>query len=318
MKRFTRGLGQARWILAVLVTLGGLAAANPATAGVISSGDGAFSVGITSTGNLFDSGVGFRRNADNYDPILPGTPREAWGVSAGGVSGYSDPTDFGVSNVLPNGPALFSPSSAMISTFLNNGASNLLKIDQNYSFAENNVLAIKTTITNVSASAQTVMFSRNVDWDISPTMFNEIIHAPGRPGSVAGSSYYGFENPDPTVSFGSDPGPGGGTFGPGDLGAAFGLNLGPLAAGASTSFTVLEAINRSGQSATDLAGELTGHGAVYVLTGYSSDEGHTNSAALGFSPDAVAAVPEPATVTLLACAGLTLLGYGWRRRRLAL
>src|SRR5438067_11899712 len=92
----------------VLVVAVCLAAALPARADVITSPDNAFEVGInpqsTGTfnggGNLFDPNfaVGFLRTADGYDPIRPGTPREAYGVSAGSVGGYVDPTN-------PNYPA---------------------------------------------------------------------------------------------------------------------------------------------------------------------------------------------------------------------
>src|SRR3954449_9130998 len=64
---------------------------------VIDSTSGAFSVGVGPDGELYDNttGTGFRRNADGFDPLAPGTPRDSWGISANGVGAWADYQDFG-------------------------------------------------------------------------------------------------------------------------------------------------------------------------------------------------------------------------------
>jgi hypothetical protein len=153
------------WVSGLCVAFVALSS-TAAFADVISSGP--FSVGIANPGgpapggNLYDpgAGVGFRRNGDGYDPIQPGTPREAWGVSANGFAGYQDGAFFGNANLTENGAPTFGPSSGNVSSIL---GANLLRIDQSYGFAAPNVLAIGVTITNTSGVNQSVLFSRNVD-----------------------------------------------------------------------------------------------------------------------------------------------------------
>jgi hypothetical protein len=284
----------------------------PTSAQVITSPSGGYQVGIDGNfGNLYDgpSGIGFLRVADGYDPIAPGTPREAWGIAAGSISGYADTQNFGTSNLVINGSANFLANSASISHFLNTGSSNLLQIDQNYTFAANNVLQIQTKVTNVSGSNQAVLFSRNVDWDIAPTPFNELTRLPALTGSVVNASFYGFESPDPLVPFGNT---GTGVFGPGDLGAGILIDLGSLADGQSISFNIFHALGDPGQSENDLINQLAGLGSEFTITGFDSGaNGPTNFAALGFG---LVAVPEPTTVALCGLViGGGAVGY-WRRR----
>ena len=304
-----------RSIMLLLAAVAPLFVAAPAIAGTISSG--AYDVQINGiVGNLNDqagSGVIFRRNADGYDPIIPGTPRAAWGVSASGVSGFADGAFFGNSNLVANG-STFLGSSATVSTFLDSGSGSILRIDQAYSFAAANVLKICTTVTNVSGSAQAVLFAHNVDWDVAPTPFSEIIKVDPLSGNVIRSSFYGFENPDPTVLFGSNAGPAGGTFGPGDLGGGLVLDLGTLAAGASSSFVIFHALNDIGQDEAGLRAQLTALGASFLITGIDS-AGGSNVAALGVGPKV--AVPEPATMTLLGLGVAGLFGYRARSRKVA-
>jgi hypothetical protein len=290
------------WVVAV--------GAQPAAAGVISNGT--YSVGITDLGNLYypASGIGFVRLGDAYDPIAPGTPREAWGVSGGATAGYADGAFSGNSNIVGNG-AVFGASTASVSTFLNNG-SNVLRIDQNYAFAAPNVLAISTTVTNVSGSTQAVQFARHVDWDIAPTEFAESSTVPAVSGSVAAASCYGFEDPNPLTpltglsGFCSDPG----TYGPADLGAAILLDLGMLGDGASASFTVFHGVGAVGMTSGELAALMGSLGASYVITGTSTSTDEPNNvAALGVGEP----IPEPSSLLLIG-SGL-LMGARRLRRR---
>jgi hypothetical protein len=131
--------------------------------------------------------------------------------------------------------------------------------------------------------------------------------------TVANASFYGFENPNPTSPFGSPSGAGGGTFGPGDLGAGFLLNLGTLAPGQSISFDIIHAISTLGMTEAQLRAQLAALGVDFIISGRSQNG--ANSAALGLR---VQAVPEPASLLAWSLlTGVGLVGYRLRRRKLA-
>ncbi len=292
-------------------------AARVAEAGTfITDPSGQYTVSIGTLGNL-EPGDSvyqvFQRIADGYDPIIPGTPREAWGVSASGFGGFADTFAFGSANLVNNGAPIYNPNSAFISTFLNNGV-NLLQIDQSFSFVAPNVLAIQVTITNVTGAAQGVLYSRNVDWDM-PISFDNISTVDPLVAPVASSSFYGFENPDPTIPFGFDAGPGGGSFGPSDLGGGLNANLGVLGAGASTTFEVYHALNVIGQTEALLRSQLNALGANFVITAVDPADptGATYSAGLAFAP--TSAVPEPTSLVIVGSMAIFGLAFGATRRR---
>ena len=200
-------------------------------ADVISDGSGAYSMGIDGTwGNVFSNPpyIGFVRNADGFDPSPPAL-RKAWGVAAGGVAGFADPSAYGSSNITSGVINVSNGSVFNITNTLNAGSGDLLSITQNYSFLAANVVQIAVSITNVSGVAQAVTFARNVDFDVAPTPFNEIINVGPHSSPVTAASFSGFENPSPLAPFSSNAG-GGGLFGPSDLGTGFQLDLGVLGA----------------------------------------------------------------------------------------
>ncbi|MBX9582211.1 MAG: PEP-CTERM sorting domain-containing protein [Gemmataceae bacterium] len=294
-------------------------AAAPARAGTVIS-SGPFDVSISDFGNLEpDTATGslvFRRNADGYDPIIPGTPREAYGVSANGVSGYADTFFFGVSNIAPVS-AVFGASTATVVTDLvdpGSGAS-LLRITQDYRFAADNVLQICTTVTNVSPDAQAVLFSRNVDMDLGSVsapngQFYETITADGVVPPVIEASFYGFENPDPLPAFSVFPAPAtGGTFGPSDLGGGMRLDLGILAPGESSEFAVFHGIGDFGQTEADLRAQMAALGVFYQISGIGPETGNVESMGLG-----PCAIPEPTSLALVGIGAAGLAGYARRRR----
>jgi len=276
-----------------------LFAPTPLKADVISTAQ--MQVGIGTNGNLFDSGavIGMRRT-DGYDPISPGAPREAWGISAGSSVGFAD-TKFGPLH-LSTTARTFTSSSGQITTFLQSGATNLLQVVQKYSFVPGagNILKILTTVTNVTASNQAVYYSRNVDWDINPTFFNNTV-IPAYSSPILQASFSGEEAPSPLALFANVAPTTGGTM-TGDLGAGMRINLGTLLPGQSTTFDVFHGISLGTQTRSNLASQLVTAGAnVFVASGDSTD--HVNSAAMGFGFEP-AVVPLPSSVWM----GGVLLG----------
>ncbi len=278
----------------------------------ISDTTGAFVVGIAPAGELHDGTVGFERTIDGFDPILPGSPRESWGVSAGATAGWANHASFGVVNVVANGAPVFGVNTASVSSFLNSGGGDLLQVDQSFSFSTANVLQIATRITNVSGVAQAVNFARNVDWDTVPVSFINNTTVDPLVGPVTDSTYFGFEHPNPLTPFGFSAGAGGGTFGPDDYGGGFQLGLGSLGVGESTSFNIFHALNTVGQSESALRTQLYGLGASFVITG--ADTSGINSAAVAYGP---AAVPEPTTLAIWGMFGGLGLIAARRRKRAA-
>lgn len=281
----------------------------------ITDGSGAFTAGIDAVfGSMFQYGsyIGFRRNADGYDPISPGAPRESYGVSAGAVSGWAEYA--GGYNLTPVSSAGGGLSPETVVTRLDDGSGPLLEISQTYSFVAANVVQIAVSITNISGVAQAVNFARNVDWDIDPTAFSEVIHVSPISSPVTASSYYGFESADPLTPF-IYPAGAGGTFGPGDLGAGFQLDLGVLADGADTSFNIYYGLSDFGQTPDALTTQVLAYGGAWGwATGYSDDGSFytaSHSIILAIGP---AAVPEPSTFAVMGISALALAGYAVRRR----
>jgi hypothetical protein len=289
-----------------------LAFAAGASAQTITSANGAFTVGIGANGELFDgnSGVGFSRTADGFDPIAPGTPRDSWGVGiVGGAGAFADGQYFG---------------SSVASTVLAFGTNNAeavtdtgigLTVTQDYSFVNGgNILRIDTLVRNDGTDAVDALFQRNVDWDIDPTAYGENVSGPfGASPRVTDSTNFGFESPNPndgpfasSCFFGCNA--------TGDLGGGIRISLGTLAGGATSRFSFFYGLNYSGESLNDLVAEGHGVGAAYIIGGQSAEHGDYPSLGANSAFIGVGGVPEPATWAMMIL-GFFGLGSMVRRRR---
>jgi len=282
--------------------------------GTITDPSTSFSVGIGPNGELFDSGtyVGFLRLSDGYDPLAPGDPRDSWGVETSGGSAYADYQDYGTSNLTGTTQTIGASSATSVTT-----TSVGVTVSQSYSFVQPNVLEVTDTITNVtSAPLNNVVFQRDVDWDVTPTEFNENSFGNPIAGNVHDSSYYGFEYPDPSSPYGSSCAAGCNVTG--DLGGGINVRLLNLAPGGSDTVTFFYGISSDGEDVNGLISDIEADGANYWIATQSSENGAypllgANSAIIGV--EATAAIPESSTwaMMLVGFAGLGLFGY--RRAR---
>ena len=267
-----------------------------AQAAVITDGSGQYSVGIGANGELYDGGIGLRRNADGFDPIAPGTPRDSWGLNGA----YADQSYFGAGGIVST-VVVANGVTATATTLTDEGFS----VVQTYSF-DGNILKIETAVTNTTGDILSAFFQRNVDWDMVPYSFENTTSGPYGPGKVFDSSFYGFEDPAGNGTYGSSCKAGCNETG--DLGAGIRLKLGAFNAGATKHFTFYYGLSDRGQDTGGLVDQTLNTGAKYVLAGASTDG--QGSATLGV------AVPEPATWGMMIM-GFFGLGSAVRRRRAA-
>jgi hypothetical protein len=295
-----------------------------ATGSVITDLSGGFTIGLGPNGELFDAGsyIGFRRNADSFDPLAPGTPRDSWGVSAGASTAYADSHYYGTQGILSTSQSILA-NSASFESVTNLG----LVVTQDYSFVAPNTLAITETVwNNTLSSIDDIKFQRNVDWDVASTQFYENGVAPPIAGisGVIASSLWGFNSPSP-VNPANDANNGANqTY---DSGAGITLGLGTLASNATATFTYFYSIADGTNSAFITYFNNVLNGQVYGIITQSSENGAypnqgQNYAILGVSavssgfgsgvnvPGPVAGAGLPALIALF--------GFGvWGRRRKA-
>ena len=292
---------------AAVAVLASSVLAGSAGAVVISSGD--FSVGIGANGELYDSGagVGFRRNGDGFDAINFGAQRDSWSAN-GDFADEPSQSSSGVTSA----PPVTTASTATLTTATDGG----LQVVQNYSFYGSNIVMIDTVVTNTSGGDLSLLFGRNVDFDLEQTDDGSFEHvfAQGVGGKVSETSYLGFESAaasDPYFGFFSCSG---GCDATGDLGGGIKLDLGSLGVGQSTHFTYYYGLNTTGQSVGDLIGQTQAAGATYIIAAESGTDG-SNAFTFGVG-GLTAAVPEPATWAMMLM-GFFGLGSALRRRRAA-
>lgn len=290
---------------AAVAVLASSVLAGSAGAVVISSGD--FSVGIGANGELYDAdaNVGFHRNGDGFDATAASGRPDAWGANGASAAPFQDPV--GVSTTV-NSTA---PATATLTTLTDGG----LKVVQSYSFVGSNIVSIDTTVTNTTGDALSVLFGRNVDFNLgfsSDGSFEEHVFAPGVGGQVFETSYFGGEPVDASSPYFGFASCSGGCDAIGDLGAGIKLNLGSLGSLQSTHFTYFYGLNQTGQGIGSLVDQTKAAGASYVIAGESVD-GSGNGFTFGVGGLATA-VPEPATWAMMLM-GFFGLGSALRRRR---
>jgi type IV pilus assembly protein PilY1 len=303
---------------AVISTTGGTVSLGVDVYGAL--GAGSLPGGSNVPGQMY--GIYYAPNM--WDAIAPGCYCEGWGAAVNG-------TDYGqmgnANGGLVNLNSVSFASTANTATSVTTIGSTGLQVTQAYAPsvkpAASEVLFVNTvTLTNTSSSTLTnVLYSRAMDWDIPPTEFNEYVTIGGLPASkVLFSNDNGFCAPNPLGSCGQLwPGTTNVNFtkaGPTDQGSFFTFAFGDLAAGASTTFSIVYGVGAN-ESTTLAALAAEGVG-VYTL-GYASNgpggSANVNSPVWAFGFEGVGGsgvTPEPGTILML---GTGLLGLGGMLRR---
>ncbi|THH38968.1 VPLPA-CTERM sorting domain-containing protein [Aliishimia ponticola] len=220
--------------------------------------DGNVSLGIDDLGQLNVSGgnadvagetvVGVRWIADTgveYEGTSHGCLCEGWGIAIDGTTaGYADNADgvAGLSSVSFTSTATTAQSVVQLS-----GSDVFVTHDFQLS-ASDDLMEVVVTIENRGTTAvNDVMYRREMDWDASPTPFNEFVTIGGTSTTslLAASSDDGFIGGDILSSpiAGSDLLSCGETVdftacGPDDHGAVFDFDFGSIAGGDSYSFSI--------------------------------------------------------------------------------
>jgi len=233
-------------MLCALAGLGVLAMAgvpDRAHAGaVITQGNIAMGINDTAEIDLVSAGVGLSL-AGVGDALIPGCPCEGWGVSvnntnAGGAS---------QSNPNPGNLTLSSFSSTASTATSVVTLTDLPTLEVTHAFgpsASTALFGVDVTIRNTGDSAfSDLMYTRVMDWDVPPNVFNEYVTVQGVGATnLVLSHNNGFDDVNPLGGSGAlDPSTVNVNFtdnGPSDHGAYFKFNFGTLGAGESRTFNI--------------------------------------------------------------------------------
>lgn len=203
---------------------------------------GLVTLGVVDAGNMIWDGTGLYLDWNYNDVLTPGCPCEVWGVadSITGVYGAAG-SESGYDNMYVDS-FTSTPTSAISKVYVYNPETehDVFYVTHDYHPSANNFLFECTvSIQNVSGAATEVRYRRAIDWDMTPTAFDELVtlkrngspkiifssdngFAGGNPLEPAGSMYFVGEAVD---------------SGPGDHGCDFDLDLGMLAANQTLTFT---------------------------------------------------------------------------------
>ncbi len=319
-----------------------------ATAAIIT--DGNVSLGVDTLGQLNVGGgvadvvgqtaVGVRwidPSGTQYESTSHGCLCEGWGLAVGGSSGYANNSvgTAGLTSVSFVNDATTATSVVQIT-------GTAVQVTHSFSLAAetNDLYRVRVTVANTGTTDATgLIYRRVMDWDASPTPFDEYvtIQGTGTTSLLIGSSNDGFASSNPlsgalgTIAVGCA-----GVLtdftacGPADHGAGFDFGLADLAGGESYSFDIFYG------GAANKAAALTALGAVgaeLYSMGWSSLDPDQNgrSDAGAVTPTFIFAFkgvggtvivpPNPPAVPLPAAGWMLLAGMGAlaasRRRRKA-
>ncbi len=222
--------------------------------------DGNVSLGVNDLASLnFGTGVadiagetvvGMRyidAGGTQYESTSHGCECEGWGVAA--TSGFTT-----VSGAANDSSGTFNlnlvsfTSDATTASSIVDLTGSTLRVTHDFALAAetDNLYRVTVTLENIAGDggdAIDVRYRRTMDWDTSPTPFEEYVTIGGTAvaTAVTAATDDGFCSSDPTASCGSIVTGGTGDFvalGPADHGANFDFNFGALAAGASYSFDI--------------------------------------------------------------------------------
>jgi len=223
-----------------------------------------------------------------YDSTSPGCLCEGWGASAidsygVGKGGYANIHSGGINNIQVKNFVVDTTSITSTVWIMDSRGAPMLEVTHRYgpSTAAPNVLFQSfVTITNISGlTIRDVRYKRAMDWDISPTVFNELVDHVGVAAAVARPTYpkvlwasdNGFDVPN---ALNDTPNAMNSTsinrdftgLGPQDHGSVFTFQFGDLACGESSSFYIYYG---AASSKTDIVSALNTVGATVYSLGYS-------------------------------------------------
>jgi hypothetical protein len=200
-----------------------------------------------------ERGVGLRFVPRNFESLTPGCDCEGWGVADlnSKTSGQANEDQGGPQNIT-NVTFTSTPTTAISKVQV--GSVYEVTHDYHPSPQTANLYECSVSIKNIGASPAHVVYRRNMDWDVEPTTFNELVTLqrgssgiiPPPPNDHAQALVYssdnGFASSDPLV-------PGDAVNdstinanivhdGPDDHGALFDFDFGTLAPGSTVSFRI--------------------------------------------------------------------------------
>ena len=191
---------------------------------------------IDATSGTEDLGLEFIPTSG--DALIPGCWCEGWGLAdvRNSISGYASVDNGGVS------------SNVTVTTFdvTADSAESVVEIDGRlrvrhfyHPSSESNLYKVDVTVTNIGGDEASLVYRRDMDWDVPPTEFDEFVTLQGSAPYLLDSTDDGFAFVDPLEPL-TDLGERG-TFldaGPDDRGGAFDVSLGNLAPGDATNLTL--------------------------------------------------------------------------------
>lgn len=319
---------------------GAIAAALIGAAGSVSAAivtDGNVSLGVDTYGQLNVGGgtadvvgqtiVGVRwidPSGTQYESTSHGCLCEGWGLSVDGTNAYSN-NAYGTTNMTVESPMVSSATAATTVTRIT-GTDVTVTHDFALSSATDDLFEVTVTVTNTGAgTASGLTYRRAMDWDTSPTPFNEYVTI----GGTATTTLLSYSSDDGFASSMTDPASDlascGTTVdftacGPSDHGSVFDFALADLGAGESYTFTIFYG-GAANKAAADAAlGAVGAELYSYGWSGTDKDQDGFNDSTGAATPTFIFAFkgvggtvvipPNPSAVPLPAAGWLMIAGLG--------